>query len=81
MSVTLSFYAIFQFGFCFPVVPGPVLSLSTQCVRDCEQVKLLVLCAGQKEHNQSGSLLTVLSLPPRGLAGILQTHAFLHNLL
>ncbi|TNM99309.1 hypothetical protein fugu_012342 [Takifugu bimaculatus] len=51
------------------VVPGPVLSLSTQCVRDCEQVKLLVLCAGQKEHNQSGSLLTVLSLPLRGLAG------------
>ncbi|XP_029690934.1 cilia- and flagella-associated protein 43 isoform X1 [Takifugu rubripes] len=53
----------------YTVVPGPVLSLSTQCVRDCEQVKLLVLCAGQKEHNQSGSLLTVLSLPLRGLAG------------
>lgn len=53
----------------FPVVPGPVLSLSTQCIRDCEQVKVLALCAGQEGKNPDGSLLTVLSLPARDLTG------------
>lgn len=59
------------FWFCFPVVPGPVLSLSTQCIGDRQQVELLALCAGQSEHDRSGSLLTVLSLPVRDLAGVL----------
>lgn len=63
--------------FCFSVVPGPVLSLSTQCIRDCEQVKLLALCAGRNEHNESGSLLTVLSLSTRSLIGILSEYIHL----
>lgn len=63
--------------FCFSVVSGPVLSLSTQCIRDCEQVKLLALCAGRNEHNESGSLLTVLSLSMRSLAGILTEYIHL----
>lgn len=50
-------------------MPGPVLSLSTQCIRDCERVELLALCAGQNEDDRSGSLLAVLSLPFRDLAG------------
>ncbi|XP_029304967.1 cilia- and flagella-associated protein 43 isoform X2 [Cottoperca gobio] len=45
----------------YTVVPGPILSLSTQCLSDCEQVKVLALCTGQE--------LTVLSLPSRNLAG------------
>ncbi|XP_037639094.1 cilia- and flagella-associated protein 43 isoform X1 [Sebastes umbrosus] len=45
----------------YTVVPGPILSLSTQCIRDCEQVKVLALCTGQE--------LTVLSLRARDLAG------------
>ncbi|XP_034008505.1 cilia- and flagella-associated protein 43 isoform X1 [Trematomus bernacchii] len=45
----------------YTVVPGPILSLSTQCVRDCEQVKVLALCNGQE--------LTVFSLPAKNLAG------------
>ncbi|KAM6922521.1 cilia- and flagella-associated protein 43 [Lycodopsis pacificus] len=44
----------------YTVVPGPILSLSTQCIRDSEQVKVLV-CTGQA--------LTVLSLPTRKLSG------------
>ncbi|KAK9541448.1 hypothetical protein VZT92_001490 [Zoarces viviparus] len=44
----------------YTVVAGPVLSLSTQCIRDSEQVKVLV-CTGQE--------LTVLSLPTRELSG------------
>lgn len=55
--------------FVFPVVPGPILSLSTQCIRDCEQVKVLALCTGKNGENNDGSLLTVLSLPARDLAG------------
>ncbi|XP_030297865.1 cilia- and flagella-associated protein 43 isoform X2 [Sparus aurata] len=54
----------------FTVVPGPVLSLSTQCIRDCEQVKVLVLCTGQEGKNHDGSLLTMLSLPERDLTGL-----------
>ncbi|XP_070772213.1 cilia- and flagella-associated protein 43 [Enoplosus armatus] len=53
----------------YTVVPGPILSLSTQCIRDCEQVKVLALCTGQEDKNPDGSLLTVLSLPVRDLAG------------
>ncbi|XP_068577145.1 cilia- and flagella-associated protein 43 [Cebidichthys violaceus] len=45
----------------YTVVPGPVLSLSTQCIRASEQVKVLALCTGQE--------LTVLSLPTRDLSG------------
>lgn len=51
------------------VVPGPVLSLSTQYIRDYEQIKVLVLCYGQNGKNTGGSLLTVLSLSVRDLAG------------
>ncbi|XP_059215696.1 cilia- and flagella-associated protein 43 isoform X2 [Centropristis striata] len=53
----------------YTVVPGPILSLSTQCVRDCEQVKVLALCAEQEGKNHDGSQLTLLSLPLRDLAG------------
>ncbi|KAF3841998.1 hypothetical protein F7725_023949, partial [Dissostichus mawsoni] len=45
----------------YTVVPGPILSLSTQCIRDCEQVKVLALCNGQE--------LRVFSLPAKNLAG------------
>ncbi|XP_054455755.1 cilia- and flagella-associated protein 43 [Anoplopoma fimbria] len=45
----------------YTVVTGPILSLSTQCIRDCEQVKVLAQCTGQE--------LTVLSLPTRELSG------------
>ncbi|KAK5854131.1 hypothetical protein PBY51_015227 [Eleginops maclovinus] len=45
----------------YTVVPGPILSLSTQCIRDCEQVKVLALCNGQE--------LTVFALPAKNLAG------------
>nr|XP_046257140.1 cilia- and flagella-associated protein 43 isoform X2 [Scatophagus argus] len=53
----------------YTVVPGPILSLSTQCKRDCEQVKVLALCTGQESRNRDGSLLIVLSLPVKDLAG------------
>ncbi|XP_060943830.1 cilia- and flagella-associated protein 43 [Limanda limanda] len=51
----------------FTVVPGPILSLSTQCVRDGEQVKVLALCARQEGNNHDSSLLTLLSLPAKDL--------------
>ncbi|XP_031694958.1 cilia- and flagella-associated protein 43 [Anarrhichthys ocellatus] len=44
----------------YTVVPGPVLSLSTQCIRDSEQVKVVV-CTGLE--------LTVLSLHTRKRSG------------
>ncbi|XP_039994475.1 cilia- and flagella-associated protein 43 [Xiphias gladius] len=53
----------------YTVVPGPILSLSTQCIRDCEQVKVLALCTRQEGKNHDGSLLTLLSLPVKNLAG------------
>ncbi|XP_018552334.1 LOW QUALITY PROTEIN: cilia- and flagella-associated protein 43 [Lates calcarifer] len=53
----------------YTVVPGPILSLSTQCIRDCEQVKVLALCSGQEGKNHGGSLLTLLCLPMKDLAG------------
>ncbi|XP_076599514.1 cilia- and flagella-associated protein 43 [Chaetodon auriga] len=53
----------------YTVVPGPILSLSTQGTRDREQVKVLALCSGEGGKNHDGSLLTVLSLPVRGLEG------------
>ena len=46
------------------------MSLSTQYLRDCEEVKVLALCAGQEDENEDGSLLTVLSLPTRNLTGV-----------
>uniref|UniRef100_A0A3P9LZI2 Cilia- and flagella-associated protein 43 n=1 Tax=Oryzias latipes TaxID=8090 RepID=A0A3P9LZI2_ORYLA len=48
-------------------VCGRILSLSTQCLK--EEVQVLVLCAGQDDGSGGGSLLTVLSLPSRDLAG------------
>ncbi|XP_071336498.1 cilia- and flagella-associated protein 43 isoform X2 [Trachinotus anak] len=53
----------------YTVVPGRILSLSTQCIRDCEQVKVLALCTGQEGKKHEGSLLTLLSLPAKDLAG------------
>ncbi|XP_075997913.1 cilia- and flagella-associated protein 43 [Genypterus blacodes] len=51
------------------VVPGPILSLSTQCIRDDEQVKVLALCTEQMDQKCEGSLLTLLTLPTKGLTG------------
>ena len=53
----------------FPEVPGRILSLSTQCLRNSKEVKVLVLCAGHENKNEDGSQLTVLSLPARNLTG------------
>lgn len=50
-----------------PDVCGRILSLSTRCLK--EEVQVLVLCAGQDDGSGGGSLLTVLSLPSRDLAG------------
>ncbi|XP_028458704.1 cilia- and flagella-associated protein 43 isoform X2 [Perca flavescens] len=61
----------------YTVVPGPILSLSTQCIRDCEQVKVLALCIGHKGKNHDGSLLTVLSLPTRDLTDCVDLHGCL----
>ena len=55
-----------------PGVPGAVVSMSTQYSRDSKQVRLLVLCAGEKDTSQScgeGSLLTLLTLPVQKLTG------------
>ncbi|XP_073337399.1 cilia- and flagella-associated protein 43 [Pagrus major] len=61
----------------YTVVPGPVLSLSTQCIRDCEQVKVLALCTGQEGKNHDGSLLTMLSLPASDLTDCVDRHGCL----
>ncbi|XP_026164307.1 cilia- and flagella-associated protein 43 isoform X12 [Mastacembelus armatus] len=53
----------------YTVVPGFVLSLSTQCVRDSGKVKVLALCTGKEGKSHDGSLLTLLTLPARYLAG------------
>ncbi|XP_041802985.1 cilia- and flagella-associated protein 43 [Chelmon rostratus] len=53
----------------YTVVPGPILSLSAQCIGERELVKVLALCAGEEGKTHDGSLLTVLSLPVRDLAG------------
>ncbi|XP_070696760.1 cilia- and flagella-associated protein 43 [Pempheris klunzingeri] len=53
----------------YTVIPGPILSLSAQYIRNCEQVKVLALCTGQDGKNQDGNLLVVLSLPMRDLTG------------
>ncbi|XP_069394770.1 cilia- and flagella-associated protein 43 isoform X2 [Paralichthys olivaceus] len=50
----------------YTVVPGPILSLSTQCVRDGEQVKALALCARQEGNKHDSSLFT---LPAKDLTG------------
>ncbi|XP_056147897.1 cilia- and flagella-associated protein 43 [Lampris incognitus] len=53
----------------YTVVPGSVLSLSTQYNRVNKQVGVLALCTGQKDKEQEGSLLTLLTLPVRDLTG------------
>lgn len=58
--------------FSFPVIPGPILSLSTQCIRDCRQVKVLALSSGQQGGNHDGSLLMMFSLPAKDFAGTTQ---------
>ncbi|KAI3363278.1 hypothetical protein L3Q82_011908 [Scortum barcoo] len=52
----------------YTVVPGRILSLSTQC-EDCEHVKVLALSTGQEVRNHDGSLLTLLSMSARDLTG------------
>ncbi|XP_068183619.1 cilia- and flagella-associated protein 43 [Antennarius striatus] len=53
----------------YTVAPGPILSLSTQCIRKDKEVKVLALCSRQKDKSPGGSLLTVLSLPKANLTG------------
>ncbi|KAM9364970.1 cilia- and flagella-associated protein 43 [Pholidichthys leucotaenia] len=52
----------------YTVIAGSILSLSTQCISDSEEVKVLALCAEQEDKNQGGSLLMVISLPATNLA-------------
>ncbi len=60
---------LFAVWFSFPVVSGPIVSLSAQFIRESEQVKVLALCTKQEDENHDGSRLTVFSLPARDLAG------------
>uniref|UniRef100_A0A7N6ANC1 Cilia- and flagella-associated protein 43 n=1 Tax=Anabas testudineus TaxID=64144 RepID=A0A7N6ANC1_ANATE len=53
----------------YTVVPGSILSLSSQCVRDCGQVKVLALCSRQEGKTCDGCLLTLFTLSTRNLAG------------
>ncbi|KAM4607453.1 cilia- and flagella-associated protein 43 [Polymixia lowei] len=53
----------------YTVLPGPVLSLTAHYVKDCMQVKVLALCTAQKDKEKEGSLLKLLTLPVRDLAG------------
>ncbi|CAJ1067274.1 cilia- and flagella-associated protein 43 isoform X2 [Xyrichtys novacula] len=54
----------------YTVVPGPILSLSTQNITKSNRVKVLALCSGQgSRHQDSGNLLMVLSLPTEDLSG------------
>lgn len=52
------------------VVPGSILSITTQYVRETEQVKVLALCGGEDGRMTDGSLLTVFVLPVKELAGV-----------
>lgn len=53
----------------FPVLSGCILSLSAQCNRDMNEVKVLALCAGEEDRKKDSSLLTLLSLPTQNLGG------------
>ncbi|XP_047459238.1 cilia- and flagella-associated protein 43 [Mugil cephalus] len=48
-------------------VPGRILSLSTQSIRDSDEVKVLALCAEQEDQDLDGSLLLVLNLSATNL--------------
>ncbi|XP_029926952.1 cilia- and flagella-associated protein 43 [Myripristis murdjan] len=63
----------------YTVVPGPILSLSAQYIRDRKHVKVLALCSGQKDQNHEGSLLTLLTLPVKDLAGCVDLRGCLSN--
>ncbi|XP_034040088.1 cilia- and flagella-associated protein 43 [Thalassophryne amazonica] len=65
----------------YTVVPGPPLSISTQYIRDSEQVIVLALCSSQKGRTHDGGLLTSLTLSARGLAGpdCVDKHGYLSN--
>ncbi|XP_055358538.1 cilia- and flagella-associated protein 43 isoform X2 [Betta splendens] len=52
----------------YTVAPGAILSLSLQCTRGCEQVKVLALCSGREGERHEGSVLTLLTLPKRSRA-------------
>lgn len=54
----------------FLVVPGSILSLTTQYVRESEQVKVLALCGGEDGRMTDGNLLTVFVLPVKELEGV-----------
>ncbi|XP_028325420.1 cilia- and flagella-associated protein 43 isoform X2 [Gouania willdenowi] len=53
----------------YTVFPGWILSLSTQYIRDSEQVKVLALCSDTESNRQDGSTLVLISLPARNIAG------------
>lgn len=57
------------FAFIFPAVSGHILSLSTQCPRDGEKVKVLVLSTEEQDKNEDSSLLIMASLPAQNIAG------------
>ncbi|KAK2824393.1 hypothetical protein Q5P01_021568 [Channa striata] len=63
----------------YTVVPGAILSLSTHCVRDCEQVQVLALCSGPEYTSPDGNLLTLLTLPTRDLADCVDRHGCLSS--
>ncbi|XP_053188578.1 cilia- and flagella-associated protein 43-like [Scomber japonicus] len=65
----------------YTVVPGPVLSLSTQYIRDLKQVKVLALCPGHESKSHDGNLLILLTLPVRNLTGLdcVDRHGCLSN--
>ncbi|XP_065815859.1 cilia- and flagella-associated protein 43 [Labrus bergylta] len=52
----------------FTVVPGPILSLSSQSIRNSGEVKVLALCREQEGQSQNGNMLTVLTLPVRDIS-------------
>ncbi|KAM9848027.1 cilia- and flagella-associated protein 43 [Aulostomus maculatus] len=53
----------------YTAVPGPVLSLSTQNLRESEQVQVLALCTGQEGKTRDSTNLTLFTLSLRDLAG------------
>ncbi|XP_029962541.1 cilia- and flagella-associated protein 43 [Salarias fasciatus] len=63
----------------YTVAPGSIVSLSTQCIRDSEKVKVLLLCAGQGNLNHDGELLLLLSLPATNLKETVDRHGGLSS--
>ncbi|CAG6016962.1 unnamed protein product [Menidia menidia] len=53
----------------YTVVPGHILSISTQCPRGQNEVKVLLLHGEHENKNKDGNQLTLLSLPVKNLTG------------